>query len=173
MIRKLNGIDYSELPNAAYAFDSVPSDSTADTVLSTLSFPNLLSQSRTFRIRAVFRKGTTNLTTYNVKLFWNTGQTLNSTAVLLARTSIDGNSPAVSIERNFSFQTEFPGPINYSETIAVSGDTGSDIGVSTLLFEETLYNYALNGFYIATANRTSIGRTFDTILCSYLYIEIN
>ena len=175
MIKEINGFNFSRIP-FCQGQDSTTTQSSTNTVLS-----SVFVDASTFnaggdgiRIKTLFRKGTLNNTAYDVSLYWNTGTTLNVSAVKLASVSVSGSSSVVGIERNIRFYFTLLPSVDYTVVMNTSTSLESDIGAigSNAISEITTLPFNSAGYYMACAQRTTlIGRSFDDILCSYIYIE--
>ena len=171
MIRKINGFYYSLIP-FNMGLDSASTTSTGVTYLSGVFVDQgVMEQGTTVRVKTLFRKGVVNNTTYNVQIYWNTGTTINSTSVKLVEVSVSGSTSAVGIERHISTKTVLSPILSYATLL--TGSTETDIGdVGTLYTNFPEFAYSNSGYFMATASRTNNTRTLDSILCSYIYVDI-
>lgn len=172
MIRKINNVFYPPIPYHSGA-DSSSTSSLLITALSSVSVDSgVFSVGDGFRIKSLFRKTTSDTTTFKVFLYWNTGTTYDANAVKLAEVSVGGSTSAVGIERHIFPFTTF-GPIsNFVDVLDPNSSNESDIGLqSPISVGGASYNYFDPGYYLACAQRIGISKTPDTILCSYLYID--
>lgn len=173
MIKQINGVNSSRIP-FCQGQDSTTTQSTTNTVLSSVFVDaNTFEPSGdAIRIKTLFRKQIINGTTYDVSVYWNTGTTLDASAVQLALLSVGGSTEAAGIERHLYFNFVLPST-NYTRVMNTSTSLESDIGAlgSNPLSEITTLPFNSSGYYMACAQRTSGLRTNDAILCSYIYIE--
>ena len=185
MIKTANSIDATQTLRGI-GYDTAPSDSTNNTVLSAVYIPkNTLTNISTIRVKALFRKGTANSTVYDTSLVISTGITLSN--FVLGRVTIQGSTTVASLQRNVFFYlgVVFPPsslPIYYYGDYTIDKSVSSEndfilnanIGLNeysvtsspSAVFNEDLY-------ILACAQRiTTAGVSFDSITCSYLYVDI-
>ena len=174
MIDNVNGVNYLQVVPAGNGLDSAATSSTATTILSSIVVQsnNSLSFGDQFRIKTLFRKGTAFGTSFTVSLYWNTGQTLNASAVLLGTCDVGGSDSAIGLERTiFCNSTLFP-ITRYVSVFDPSLSYENDIGVKPSgSYQERTLNYSLSGYFMACAKRNGAARLNDEIRCSYMYID--
>ena len=175
MIDNVNGVNYLQVVPAGNGLDSAATSSTATTILSSIVVQsnNNLSFGDQFRIKTLFRKGTTFGTSFTVSLYWNTGQTLNASAVLLGTCDVGGSDSAIGLERTiFCNVTLLPSITRYVNILSPTLSYENDIGAKPSgTYQEVSFNYNLSGYFMACAKRNGSARLNDEIRCSYMYID--
>jgi hypothetical protein len=175
MIENVNGFNYLPIVPSGNGFDSSPTSSTATTILSSIvvQSDNDILFGDQFRIKTLFRKGTAFSTSFTVSLYWNTGQTLNASAILLGTCDVGGTDSAIGLERSFYCKsTVLPSIIRYVSILAPSLSYENDIGRKPSgSYNDPTLNYTLGGYFMACAKRNGAARLNDSIICSYMYID--
>lgn len=175
MIANVNGVNYLPIVPSAIGLDSAPTSSTSTTIMSSIavqSNDDILFGDQ-FRIKTLFRKGTAFSTSFTVSLYWNTGQTLNASAVLLGTCNVGGLDSAIGLERSFYCKsTVLPSIIKYVSILDPSLSYENDIGGKPSgSYNDPTLDYTLGGYFMSCAKRNGLARLNDEIICSYMYID--
>lgn len=150
---------------------STPSvvSSITDTLLASQQIPaGTFVVGDNIRIRAMYSKGIANSTDYTIRLHWNTAPNLVG-AIQLAQYNVIGSSDtSPSLYRNMTFKI-----FNTAIMILTGTSLTDDITIGSHSADTISNIFIGSGAYIlASAQRTSIQRTFDSITCYYLSIEV-
>ena len=166
MIRKWNNIDL-RIPGIGST--SISGSSLTDTVLSSVLIPgNTFEVGDNIKVRAVYAKGIANSTNYTIRLHWNTNAHLTGATQLAQYNLIGSGDTSPSLYRTMTFKNS-----NQAIIISTGVSTTDDIIVGSLS-ADTLSNINISstGYILASAQRTTISRTNDSITCYYLSIEV-
>lgn len=121
-------------------------------------------------IRALLRKGTTFNSSYNVVIYWNSSVSLVG-AVQVATLDVPGTWSAPYIYRHVKADNDILGAHKlktFSSTTSLMTDIGDDANaISTLDVD-----FSVDSYFIVAAKRISISKSFDSIVCSYLTVEL-
>lgn len=165
MIRKIKDKNIKIIGSG---FDSGSSNSTTNTLLKSVFVEaNTFKEYDRVYIRTLFRKSTTNSNTYTVYLYWNTTNALDGNEILMATYNVGGTEPSPKISRSFVFRN--------NDTIDIMNTSFSslyDLGDFNTTGSNPAVKYSVDGYFIASAIRTSGGSNLDNILCSYLTVEV-
>ena len=167
MIRNFNtNIDTSFFNPAS---DTTGFTSTAETIVRSISFnPGDIMSGYTFTITAGFKKGVTNGSTYQIKLYYNTGVTLTSALQLATVTTASGDSTPTLIRTMKAY-----GDPTFIDSFQPTASSYDDWGDSTSSLDTTVLNNSIEtdgGYFLLTAKRTSSGS--DGLINSYLVIDV-
>ena len=166
MIRKWNNINL-RIPGIGSTPTAI--SSATDTVLASQRIPpNTFVVGDNIKMRAIFSKGIANSTDYTIRLHWNTNPNLIG-AVQLAQYDVVGSGDtSPSLYRNMTFKI-----FNTAVTVLTGTSLASDTVVGSYSAQSiTSIFIGSEAWILASAQRTSIARTNDTITCYYLSIEV-
>ena len=165
MIRKINGVDLKLLSSGSDS--SSTSQKVTPALLKTVLVPaNTINPYDTIRIRTLFRKTTVVSSPFTIYLYWNTSNSLTG-AIQVAIYNATGTTPSPMLYRTIKFRNN-----DTADFLSSSFSTTSDIGDMASGTTNAAIRYTVDGYYMSAAMCTGTGRIEDTILCSYLTIEL-
>jgi len=156
--------------------DSPSSSSAYMTILKSLLIParsvsvGIGNLNDSMIIRALLRKGTIFSSTYNVVIYWNSSVSLVG-AVQVATLDVLGTWSAPHIYRCVKADNDILGA-HKLKTFSSTTSLMTDIGNSANAISTLDVDFSVDSYFIVAAMRTSIGRLNDSIVCSYLTVEL-
>jgi hypothetical protein len=169
MIRKFNGINL-RVPGTGNP--STATSSAVDSIAQSVLIPaNTFVVGDCIRIRAAFSKTATVSTAFDVKLFWNTTNSVTGATQLAIYNSLSSDT-SISLYRTMTFKSGNQAFL-YSTGTSIVEDTGLS---GTVVSGVTLSNINIttDGYIMSSVQRrvASGGRTEDTIRGFYLTVEV-
>jgi hypothetical protein len=165
MLRKINS---KKIRIPGNGQDSSSVSPTTETVVRVMPLgANDLRTDDVARVRTVLRKGTGFNSTFTIKIYWNTSTSLTG-AVQLATFTCTGTDSSPSIHRVFVVKSSSSLEI-FSPTTSSNSSLGESTAAGNLV---TGLNFATSGYILVSVIRTSSGRANDSIVCSYLSLEV-
>lgn len=165
MLRKIKGENIKLIGSGV---NSASTSSKAIIALKSVLVPaNSFKAWDTVLIRTMFRKATALNSPYTIYLYWNTVSTLNGSQIQIATYNAAGTTPSPILLRTFK--------VRNNDTIDILNTTFSthiDIGDFATTISNPAVQSSVDGYFIAAVICTGINRTEDTIVCSYLTIEV-